>query len=78
MASAVAVPVFSWRPSPVVGVSFDRNWSSAAKLIRSRVSAKGLIVAHYERDGEVKVDDTALGAPSDREIARRERIKREG
>ena len=56
----------------------DGSAPHAFKLIRSRVSAKGLIVAHYERDGEVKVDDTALGAPSDREIARRERIKREG
>src|SRR5206468_121051 len=45
---------------------------------RSRVSPKGVIVGHYEREGEVKIDGTALGSPSEREIARRERMKREG
>jgi dihydrofolate reductase len=48
------------------------------KLTRSRVSPNGLIVGHYEREGEVKTDDTALGSPSEREIARRKRMKREG
>ena len=47
-------------------------------LTRSRVSPNGLIVGHYEREGEIKIDDTALGSPSDREVARRERMKREG
>jgi hypothetical protein len=37
-----------------------------------------LIVAHYERQGEIKIGDTAPDSPSDREVARRERIKREG
>jgi hypothetical protein len=37
-----------------------------------------VVVGHYEREGEVRIDDTALGSPSDREIARRERMKREG
>jgi hypothetical protein len=36
-----------------------------------------VIVGHYEREGEVKIDDT-LYSPSEREIARRERMKREG
>ena len=31
-----------------------------------------------EREGAVKTDDTALDSPSDREVARRERMKREG
>src|SRR5438876_2626980 len=48
------------------------------KLTRSRVSPKGVIVGHYEREGEVKIDDTALGSPGERELARRERMKREG
>src|SRR3954471_14891369 len=48
------------------------------KLTRSRVSPNGLIVGHYEREGEVKIGDAALGAPSEREIARRKRMKREG
>ena len=40
--------------------------------------ANGLIVGHYERAGEIKVADTALDSPSDREVARRDRMKREG
>jgi dihydrofolate reductase len=47
-------------------------------LTRSRVSPHGLIVGHYERAGAIKMGDTALDAPSDREVARRERMKREG
>jgi dihydrofolate reductase len=48
------------------------------KLTRSRVAPTGVIVGQYEREGEVKVDDTALDPPSDRELARRQRMKREG
>src|SRR5438132_13784044 len=48
------------------------------KLTRSRVSPNGLIVAHYEREGEIRIGDATLGAPSEREIARRKRMKREG
>ena len=48
------------------------------KLTRSRVSPNGLMVAHYEREGEVKIGNAALDAPSDREVARRERMQREG
>jgi dihydrofolate reductase len=47
-------------------------------LTSSRASSTGTLVGHYERDGEIKVDDVGLGAPSQREIARRERMKREG
>jgi dihydrofolate reductase len=46
------------------------------KLARSRVAPNGLIVGHYERAGEVTVDDTPY-SPSAREMARRERMKRE-
>jgi hypothetical protein len=49
----------------------------AYKLTRSRVSSTGLMVGHYERDGEVKIGDTALDSPSNREVARQERMKRE-
>jgi dihydrofolate reductase len=48
------------------------------KLTSSRVSPNGLIVGHYEREGEIEIGDTALDAPSQREIARQERMKREG
>ena len=36
------------------------------------------MVGHYECDGEIKIGDTTLDSPSKREIARRERMKREG
>jgi dihydrofolate reductase len=55
----------------------DGSTPHSFKLARSRVSPSGLIVGHYEREGEVKTDDTALGSPSEREVARRERMKRE-
>jgi dihydrofolate reductase len=55
----------------------DGSTPHAFKLTRSRVASNGLIVGHYERAGEIKTSDT-LGSPSEREIARRERMKREG
>jgi dihydrofolate reductase len=56
----------------------DGSVPHSFKLTRSRVSPNGLIVGHYEREGEVKTGDTMLDAPSQREIARQERMKREG
>jgi len=56
----------------------DGSAPHSFQLTRSRVSRKGLIVGHYEREGEIPIGDAGLGAPSDREIARRERMKREG
>ena len=47
-------------------------------LTRSRVSGTGLMIAHYERGGEVKVANTSLAEPSKAEAARQERMKREG
>jgi hypothetical protein len=35
------------------------------------------MIGHYERAGEIKIGDTALDSPSEREIARQERMKRE-
>ena len=56
----------------------DGSAPHSFKLTRSRVTPTGLMVGHYEREGRVKTDDTALGSPSAREIARRKRMKREG
>ena len=57
----------------------DGSAPHAFKLARSRVSPNGLIVGHYERDGEVKVADaTADSPPSELETARRKRMQREG
>lgn len=47
-------------------------------LTRSRVSSNGVLIAHYERAGDVAIGDTAQDAPSDAERARQERMKREG
>jgi len=56
----------------------DGSASHSFKLTRSCVSAKGLILAYYEREGEIEIGDAGLGSPSARELARQERIKREG
>ncbi len=56
----------------------DGSVPHSFKLTGSRVAPSGLIVGHYEREGEIKIGDTALDSPSEREIARRERMKREG
>ena len=56
----------------------DGSAPHSFKLTSSRVSSNGIVIGHYERDGEIKVGDTELDAPSDREVARRERMKAEG
>src|SRR5437773_2276283 len=56
----------------------DGSAPHSFKLTGSRVSPNGLIVGHYERGGEIKIVDGALDSPSKREIARQERMKREG
>ena len=55
----------------------DGSAAHAFNLTRSRVSPNGLIVAHYERAGEVRTTDALQDSPSEREIARQERMKRE-
>jgi dihydrofolate reductase len=56
----------------------DGSAPHAYKLTASRVSSTGVMIAHYERDGEIKTGDTALASPSDAERTRQERMKREG
>ena len=56
----------------------DGSAPHAFTLTRSRVSPNGLIVGHYEREGAIKIGDTTLDAPSEREMARRKRMQREG
>jgi dihydrofolate reductase len=56
----------------------DGSAPHSFKLMRSRVAPTGVIVGHYEREGEIKIGDAALDTPSDRAVARRERMKREG
>ena len=56
----------------------DGSAPHSYRLTRSRVSSTGLVIAHYERGGEVKVSDTADDEPSEAEVARQARMKREG
>src|ERR687897_95614 len=45
----------------------DGSAPHSYKLTRSRVSTAGLMIARYERAGEIKIGDTAVGSPSDAE-----------
>jgi dihydrofolate reductase len=56
----------------------DGSAPHSYNLIRSRGLSTGVMVAHYERAGEIRIGDTALDSPSDTELARRERMEREG
>ena len=56
----------------------DGSAPHSFKLTSSRVSSTGILIGHYERNGGIKIGDTALDSPSEREIARQERMKREG
>lgn len=56
----------------------DGSAPHAYKLTRSRVSSTGIMIGHCERDGEIKIGGTEFDSPSEREIARQARMKREG
>jgi dihydrofolate reductase len=58
---------------------FDRGAKPAAfKLVDSRVTTTGVVIACYQRAGAVVTGDYAMDPPTPAEIARRERMKREG
>lgn len=56
----------------------DDGLPSAYELTHSRVSPTGLIAATYVRNGEVRTGTFADYRPSAAELARREKLKREG
>jgi dihydrofolate reductase len=56
----------------------DGSAPHAYKLTGSRVSSSGVVIAHYERGGDIKIGDAAMDKPSKAEDARQERMKREG
>ncbi|GFE79327.1 dihydrofolate reductase [Steroidobacter agaridevorans] len=56
----------------------DGSAPHSYKLTRSRVSSTGMMIAHYERAGDIKTHGAELDSPSDRERKRQERMKREG
>jgi dihydrofolate reductase len=51
---------------------------AALKLTGSRVSTTGVTISSYVRDGEIRTGSFVPEHPSEREIARREKMKREG
>ena len=46
-------------------------------LQAGRVSSTGILIGHYERDGGIRIGDTAMASSSEREVARQERMRRE-
>jgi dihydrofolate reductase len=56
----------------------DGSAPHSFKLTRSRVSPNDLMVGHYEREGEIKIGDTSPDSPSESEVTRQKRMKREG
>jgi hypothetical protein len=56
----------------------DGSAPHSFKLTGSHVSSTGVLIGHYERDGEIKIVDSALDSPGKREIARQERMKARG
>jgi len=55
----------------------DGSAPHSFELTSSRVASTGIVIGHYERRAGIKIGDTARDSPSEREIARRERMKRE-
>jgi dihydrofolate reductase len=56
----------------------DGSAPHAYKLVRSVVTKAGVVVGHYERGGDVPLAPAGVPAASQAEIARQERMKREG
>lgn len=56
----------------------DGSVPHSYRLTGSRVSSSGIVIAHYERAGEVRTANAAVGTPSDAERKRQARMKREG
>ena len=73
--STFTVPVVLGRGKKLFA---DGSAPHSYALTRSRVSTTGLVIAHYERSGDIKIGDTAIDSPSDAERARQQRMKREG
>ena len=58
---------------------FDKGAKPAAfKLVDNRVTTTGVVIACYHRAGDVVTGDYAMDPPTPAEIARRERMRREG
>ena len=55
----------------------DGTIPAGFKLLESRISPSGVIVARYARAGEVKIGSFALEVPTKAELVRRRRLKEE-
>ncbi len=51
---------------------------AAFRLVDSRVTTAGVMIARYQRAGAVPTGDFAMDAPTSAEVARRERMARDG
>jgi dihydrofolate reductase len=56
----------------------DGSAPHAFELTRSRVASNGVVIAHYQRDGEIETGNVGLKSSSKAEAARQERMRREG
>ncbi|MSM39221.1 MAG: deaminase [Geobacter sp.] len=52
--------------------------AAAFRLIASRTSPNGILIAQYVRNGAVKTGDFAMDPPTPAEVERREKMSREG
>jgi dihydrofolate reductase len=51
--------------------------AAAFRLTHSRISPNGIVIARYERAGQVRTGDYAMDPPTPAEVARREKLRRE-
>ncbi len=56
----------------------DGSVPHSYRLTRSRVARTGVMIAHYDRAGEIRIDKGSPEILSDAERKRRERVRREG
>jgi dihydrofolate reductase len=56
----------------------DGSKPAAFALMNSKVTTKGVTIAHYQRAGAVVTGDFTMDPPSAAEVARRERMNRDG
>jgi dihydrofolate reductase len=52
--------------------------AGAFRMIASRISPRGILMVKFAPDGAVKTGDLAMNPPTPAEVARREKLKREG
>ncbi|HMG47737.1 MAG TPA: dihydrofolate reductase family protein [Allosphingosinicella sp.] len=71
----LVLPVLLGRGRKLFG---DDARPGALELVSSRISSTGVIIARYRPAGPVRTGSFAVGEPSAAELARRERMKKEG